>query len=50
MISPDDLDLLSRTDDPAEAVRIVLEHHKLSESTKHHKAPARARARRRGRS
>jgi uncharacterized protein (TIGR00730 family) len=29
MISPDDLDLLSRTDDPAEAVRIVLEHHEL---------------------
>lgn len=29
MISPDDLALLSRTDDPAEAVRIVLEHHEL---------------------
>jgi len=29
MISPDDLDLLSRTDEPAEAVRIVLEHHEL---------------------
>ena len=29
MISPDDLDLLSRTNDPAEAVRIVLEHHEL---------------------
>ena len=29
MISPDDLDLLSRTNDPAEAVRIVLEHQKL---------------------
>jgi uncharacterized protein (TIGR00730 family) len=29
MISPDDLDLLSRTDDPREAVRIVLEHHQL---------------------
>ncbi len=26
MISPDDLDLLSRADDPCEAVRIVLEH------------------------
>ncbi|MHB8060083.1 MAG: LOG family protein [Gaiellaceae bacterium] len=31
MISPDDLDLLSRTNDPAEAVRIVLEHHELHE-------------------
>jgi uncharacterized protein (TIGR00730 family) len=30
MISPEDLDLLSRTDDPAEAVRIVLEHHEPS--------------------
>ena len=29
MISPGDLDLLSRTNDPAEAVRIVLEHHEL---------------------
>jgi uncharacterized protein (TIGR00730 family) len=29
MISPDDLALLSRTDDPREAVRIVLEHHEL---------------------
>ena len=29
MISPDDLSLLSRTDDPAEAVRIVLEHQEL---------------------
>jgi uncharacterized protein (TIGR00730 family) len=29
MISPDDLDLLSRADDPCEAVRIVLEHHAL---------------------
>jgi uncharacterized protein (TIGR00730 family) len=29
MISPDDLDLLSRTDDPAEAVRIILEHQEL---------------------
>jgi len=47
MISPDDLDLLSRTDEPAEAVKIVLEHHALSESKKHHKAPVRARARRR---
>jgi uncharacterized protein (TIGR00730 family) len=45
MISPDDLDLLSRTDEPAEAVRIVLEHHELSESKKHHKSPARADAR-----
>ena len=32
MISPDDLDLLSQTDDPREAVRIVLEHHELSGS------------------
>lgn len=39
MILPDDLDLLSRSDDPAEAVRIVLEHHELSESKKHHKTP-----------
>lgn len=31
MISPDDLDLLSRTDDPAQAVKIVLEHHELHE-------------------
>jgi uncharacterized protein (TIGR00730 family) len=29
MISPGDLDLLSRTNDPAEAVRIVLEHHEI---------------------
>ncbi|HEY4977151.1 MAG TPA: TIGR00730 family Rossman fold protein [Gaiellaceae bacterium] len=29
MISPGDLDLLSRTNDPAEAVRIVLEHQQL---------------------
>ena len=29
MISPDDLDLLSCTNDPAEAVRIVLERHQL---------------------
>ena len=29
MISPGDLSLLSRTDEPAEAVRIVLEHHEL---------------------
>jgi uncharacterized protein (TIGR00730 family) len=33
MISPDDLGLLSRTDDPAEAVRIVLEHHELRRAT-----------------
>ena len=45
MISPDDLELLSRTDEPAEAVRIVLEHHELSDSKKHHKSPARASAR-----
>lgn len=32
MISPGDLALLSRTDDPREAVRIVLEHHELHDS------------------
>ena len=30
MISPDDVELLSVTDDPAEAVRIVLECHERS--------------------
>jgi uncharacterized protein (TIGR00730 family) len=38
MISPDDLDLLSRTDDPAEAVRIVLEHHELHDGERAAKA------------
>ncbi len=39
MISPDDLTLLSLTDDPREAVRIVLEHHELhdGESATHAK-------------
>jgi uncharacterized protein (TIGR00730 family) len=45
MISPGDLELLSRTNEPADAVRIVLEHHALSESKKHHKTPARASSR-----
>ncbi len=38
MISPDDLDLLSRTNDPAEAVRIVLEHHELHELDRQQRA------------